>query len=1106
MITNFVLNTNNVLSTFGTRPHNDRAVKYVKQQDTIVNTFNTIIRDNVLRYFVGVKPQKNKATKLNLPIKNALWYLWNSAYKLGTTNATSELSNRKFNAANNLVEFAKKKSYEEEQQERLLEAEQELESRQQNKSDDYNLFTPKIETKNKKNNSKIQIIKTDQKQIELDNKINNAVKNTEVIAEKISTGKVKVINNNNEVAQIKIELADTIRQKEIFEKNYVTDNGEDEPKIAYNKFVSLTARKQTGNPDIKVKANDADKEIINTKYRNLRIKKLTLEKRITELELDDKLKGMTESEQKKEKENKIPRKLTESTIERNEAIKDISKRNKEEESRTPQDVQYSEFGKVYVDKRLDAVATNLDDYYRDDLKEIIPKYLNSKSPTKDKELYNDINTKLFGGDENYNTKRIALTELAHAYNLGRLDYYLQKGIKKVKWNLNIEHVRRKVVCTVCELRTQKDNGYGNGIYTLDEAMNNPQLFPAIHPYCFTEDTEILLEDNKKKKIKDITIDDYVVTGVKNTKSQKVREVMTRQYSGNIIKLTLSNGTTINTTPEHPFWGGDKFYPAKIFQIGDFLYQLEGVGDFIQKIQRYLPRQKDCGYRKEEVSIPEGGFKKLTPIRITKIELYKYNGYVYNFSVEKDETYIAENILVHNCACYLSPIREDDKNKVDSTNTKLSSLFDNNVSKWAAGGTTAILGTALMYSMFRRTRGRVIVPNIITPVAKKVVSEISSHLKPNIKNVKDITTSNNLADVIIDNTSTILKQLPEVLQQASEYLIELPMLNLTLPEVDVVEVVKQQYLPQVTAAINKTIPNTNFSYNDYLDTVTNNAQKTITVANEVNPNSVNSIVQVKLDNINKRLPGYESYTPSTFDTTVSKIVINSYSDDVNFINNTLTSLEDNNSKLYAEIRGLIKVRDEAIEVIKPTLSNLPDNITPQDVISTHPTITKLNNTLVDLSNSLAANKQRLNSDDLHGQLVSTKQAILSNPALAQDYIRYNSKKITSIFKSLGSSDPAFVYNVDSQLNTLSSKLVKSDSLTKNEFLLSLDELEQVYKKVNKEKIKVNSITQIDLQEFMYSKQSTDNLIKAAGILDYKKGIDTLENKILYITTLLLNKYK
>ena len=34
----------------------------------------------------------------------------------------------------------------------------------------------------------------------------------------------------------------------------------------------------------------------------------------------------------------------------------------------------------------------------------------------------------------------------------------------------------------------------------------------------------------------------------------------------------------------------------------------------------------------------------------EIEVYDYDGYVYNLAVNEDESYVAEGIAVHNCRC------------------------------------------------------------------------------------------------------------------------------------------------------------------------------------------------------------------------------------------------------------------------------------------------------------------------------------------------------------------------------------------------------------------------------------------------------------------------
>jgi hypothetical protein len=43
------------------------------------------------------------------------------------------------------------------------------------------------------------------------------------------------------------------------------------------------------------------------------------------------------------------------------------------------------------------------------------------------------------------TRRIALTELGHAYNLGRLETYVQNKVELIKLNNSIEHLNRNVV-------------------------------------------------------------------------------------------------------------------------------------------------------------------------------------------------------------------------------------------------------------------------------------------------------------------------------------------------------------------------------------------------------------------------------------------------------------------------------------------------------------------------------------------------------------------------------------------------------------------------------------------------------------------------------------
>lgn len=123
--------------------------------------------------------------------------------------------------------------------------------------------------------------------------------------------------------------------------------------------------------------------------------------------------------------------------------------------------------------------------------------------------------------------RIALTELGHAYNLGRLETYNNRDIELVKLNNSLEHLRRVfpekyrstyekvanrinysfqikgVVCPVCQERAVRKNGYGKGIYLLSEVLTNRQLQLVFHPHCacYYEPIEETEKEKEKRKIK-----------------------------------------------------------------------------------------------------------------------------------------------------------------------------------------------------------------------------------------------------------------------------------------------------------------------------------------------------------------------------------------------------------------------------------------------------------------------------------------------------------------------------------------------------------------------------------------------------------------------------
>ena len=499
-----------------------------------------------------------------------------------------------------------------------------------------------------------------------------------------------------------------------------------------------------------------------------------------------------------------------------------------------------------------------------------------------------------------------------------------------------------------------------------------------------------------------------------------------------------------------------------------------------------------------------------------------------------------------CQCYFTAVEDNDDDDNKKKKIGVAGIMENNVSKWAAGAGISILGTALMYAIFRRTRKNIIIPEVSREVIQPVKEQIpeilniqpvnrtkpkaitqgfdvldaevieptvstSSYpkiLKPSRNNLPD-----NVLDLINQNRKKLINDIPEILQQeqVSSTPLVLPMLDLKIPE----KIIKGQLVGQVSKEINDAIDKqqnfgsgiTTFSYGQVIDSSVNEAKALINVVNETNPNSLNNSVTKRLDRIiNSNIPDYLKYNSQTYNKDVSQLIVKKYGEDIQYINNLIDKLQNNNLDIYAGIRSLIKTRDDIVNNISLQLPNVTE-----EIINSHPKIVELNNTLVDLNNSLITNQQRLQENDLFGLLNSTKERILSNPDITNDYLKFNGDKINRIFNNLGKSDPALIYTLDKQLDGLINTVNNLERLSKIELINYLDELEYSYKKLSKEKDKVKGLLDVDLKDYI-SKVSkggrtrdNDRLYKASGILSYKEGIAVLENKILYITTLLLNKY-
>lgn len=71
--------------------------------------------------------------------------------------------------------------------------------------------------------------------------------------------------------------------------------------------------------------------------------------------------------------------------------------------------------------------------------------------------------------------------------------------------------------------------------------------------CLSEDTDILMGDGSYKKIKDVEVDDKVVSYNETRRSAPVNKVLNKWYSGEkeVFLITLENGDKLEATEDHP---------------------------------------------------------------------------------------------------------------------------------------------------------------------------------------------------------------------------------------------------------------------------------------------------------------------------------------------------------------------------------------------------------------------------------------------------------------------------------------------------------------------------------------------------------------------------
>lgn len=149
------------------------------------------------------------------------------------------------------------------------------------------------------------------------------------------------------------------------------------------------------------------------------------------------------------------------------------------------------------------------------------------------------------------------------------------------------------------------------------------------PQCFVPGTLISRANGRTipSRIEEVVKGDKIFSG---DRPVEVKGVFQRHYSGRVVTIKHAGGDEITCTPEHPIWASDS--PT----VSQFSWKFVPAGQL---------------RRGDSVLCPLTG--GVISYQIMDISWGEYSGPVYNLEVEDPHTYVANGIVVHNCAYRLS---------------------------------------------------------------------------------------------------------------------------------------------------------------------------------------------------------------------------------------------------------------------------------------------------------------------------------------------------------------------------------------------------------------------------------------------------------------------
>ena len=281
----------------------------------------------------------------------------------------------------------------------------------------------------------------------------------------------------------------------------------------------------------------------------------------------------------------------------------------------------------YLTESVDNYFTTLADSQAQGIKQSIADAMADKEGYTIRDIVSNIRDS-FGKDTMYFDDReidstdwallVARTETARAASFAQQAIMEDLGLQTWQWQ-----AQGGSCCDECAANDDEIVEIGSAFPSGDDQ-------PPVHPNCLPPG-ELIKTKRGLIPVEKIRVGDEVWTH--KERWCPVIALSISSFDGELVKIETSSSTLL-LTPNHPVYHNDGWTNAESLNPGDEIVSMSN-------------ESMDCS---------SGQF--MHKESILAVSAIKYKGPVYNFQVEEDESYVANDIIVHNCRCIVIALTEE----------------------------------------------------------------------------------------------------------------------------------------------------------------------------------------------------------------------------------------------------------------------------------------------------------------------------------------------------------------------------------------------------------------------------------------------------------------